>query len=257
MDASNTEKGISELEGIDQDTYSLEQHIARPQITQISCLLGVLLVMVLLVSNFAAIKLVEINVFNFGSITFPMGLLFFPLTYILSDIFTEVYGYKTARFMIWVGFSANIFFCLACWLTMLFPAYPLWFYSYEFNTTISFMPRIFLFSAISYFFGEFINAITLSRLKVIFKGRKMGLRFVISTFLGVLADSIMVGVGIWYGKLPFQSLLQLIFWLTFFKVAYEFISLPITYRIVHKLKRIENLDVVDHNERYNIFSIKL
>ncbi|MCP3968197.1 MAG: queuosine precursor transporter [Lentisphaerae bacterium] len=257
MDATSRENDTIELEGVDSDTYSLDQHIAKPRITQISCVLCTILVLVLIISNFTAMKLVEVKIFHFGAITFPVGLLFFPMTYILGDIITEVYGYMTARFMIWVAFGANLIFCLACLFATVFPSYPMWFYSYEFNTTISFMPRIFLFSAISYFFGEFINAITLSRLKVIFEGRMMGMRFILSTFLGVFADSIMAGLGIWFGKLPYSSLIMLIFWLTLFKVTYEIVFLPITFKIVNTLKKVENIDVYSYNEKYHIFSLKL
>ena len=204
-----------------------------------------LFVTALIVSNIIAVKLVFIA----GQVL-PAAIILFPLSYIIGDILTEVYGYSTARRVIWLGFACNLVAVAAIWGGELLPAVdPDLGQAYD--LVLGYVPRIVGASFVAYLVGEFTNAFVLSRMKLLTKGRWLWSRTIGSTVLGQGVDSGVFITLAFLGTVPGGVLLQIILvqWLA--KVAYEAAATPLTYWAVTYLKRTEGLDAYDRGVSFN------
>ncbi len=188
----------------------------------------------LLVSNVIAGKLVSI----FG-LTLPSAVILFPITYILGDIFTEVYGFKRTRLIIWIGFGANILMS-AVFLAAIALPFPSFFKDQAaYATVLGMTPRVVLASLVAYWMGEFANSITLSLLKKATQGKFLWTRTVSSTVVGQAFDTaIFISIG-FAGIVPGPVLAQMIAAQYLFKVVYEVVLTPVTYLVVGAVKRRE------------------
>ena len=230
-------------------------------------IIAALAVTVLLVSNIIAIKPVTLFAlpFNFiGSELFVVSaaIVCFPIGYIISDILTEVYGFRVARGVIWLGFVCNLLMVLLFWVGGMIPGAVFWENQAEYETILGATGWIMLGSFVAYIVGEFCNAIVMVLLKNRTQGRYLWLRTISSTVVGQGIDSILFftiafGVsGLWIG--PDGS------WLPVFNAAicawiaksvYEIIATPITYAVVGWLKRTEQMDVYDAPRSLNPFGV--
>lgn len=209
-----------------------------------------LFVTTLLLSNTIASKLLSIGPFVFTS-----GILIFPISYIFGDILTEVYGYARSRKIIWTGFVALIFMSLIYWITGLLPPAPTWPHQEAYQAILGVVPRIVLASIIAYWAGEFSNSYTLAKLKVITKGKYLWIRTIGSTIVGEGVDTaLFVIIGFW-GTLPNAVLPLVILSGYLFKVLYEVIATPLTYKIVAFLKKKEGCDHFDYRTNFNPFRL--
>ncbi len=209
----------------------------------------------LITSNIIAVKLVAI----FGMIL-PAAVILFPVAYIFGDVLTEVYGYARARQTIWIGFLCNLIAVIAIWVGGQLPAAPFWsagpFESPEmaqvaYQAILGFTPRLLVASFIAYLVGEFLNSIALAKLKVRTNGRFLWLRTIGSTILGQGADSAVFISVAFFGILPAGALGGAILSQWLFKVIYEAAATPLTYLVVNRLKRAENLDPFDRETNFN------
>ncbi len=209
-----------------------------------------LFVTCLLVSNIIAGKLILV----FG-LVLPSAVILFPITYILGDIFTEVYGFRKTRIVIWTGFAANALMSIIFLAAIALP-FPAFFKDQEaYAKVLGFAPRIVAASLVAYWAGEFANSITLSALKKLTKGRLLWTRTVSSTVVGQGLDTaIFIGLG-FVGIVPAPVLFQMMIAQYAFKVAYEVILTPLTYLVVSRVKRREGLDAFDTGVAYNPFGI--
>ena len=215
-----------------------------------ACLMGVYITCLLL-SNLIAGKMMAI-----GSVTLPAAVILFPVTYILCDVFTEVYGFKNMRTVIWMGFGCSAFAVIIYMITIALPHPDFWGNQEAFATVLGTTPRVFAASLIGYLFGEFSNSMILSKLKVKTEGKSLWLRTIGSTIVGEAFDTVIfISISFW-GTMPVSTLLQMMLFQYLFKVCYEIIFTPVTYAVVRKLKRIEGIDVFDTGENYNPFSSK-
>lgn len=230
-------------------------------------IIAALAVTVLLVSNIIAIKPVTLFAlpFNFiGSDLFVVSaaIVCFPIGYIISDILTEVYGFRVARGVIWLGFVCNLLMVLLFWVGGMIPGAVFWENQVEYETILGATGWIMLGSFVAYIVGEFSNAVVMVLLKNRTRGRYLWLRTISSTVVGQGIDSILFftiafGVsGLWVG--PDGS------WLPVFNAAvcawiaksvYEIIATPITYIVVGWLKRTERMDVYDAPRSLNPFGV--
>jgi uncharacterized integral membrane protein (TIGR00697 family) len=210
-----------------------------------------LFVAALLISNIAAQKLIPI-----GPFIFTGGVLLFPITFIFGDILTEVWSYKKTRLIVWTGFAASFFMSAFMYLVVKLPAAPGWPFQHEFETTFSLVPRIVTASLLAYLCGEFLNSYVLSKFKLKYKEKKMGLRFVLSTLLGEAADTIIFATVALYGVIPNEILITTIWSGFLFKVIYEIIALPISMPLTKWMKKKSGYDLYDTNTNYNPFIIK-
>lgn len=230
-------------------------------------------VAVLLISNVTSTKIVVI-----GSLTFDGGTILFPLAYIFGDVLTEVYGYKRARRVIWIGFfwiaAAALIFAIvnalppeAGW-NQLPEGVQNWTRQDSFNAILGQTPRIVIASLIAYFAGEFVNSFILAKLKIATNGRYLWMRTIGSTLVGQLVDTavfvviaFLVAVPALAIFAPETALPSEVVWAIFvsnyvFKVAIEVLFTPITYQVVGMLKRAENEDYYDRDTNFNPFAVR-
>jgi uncharacterized integral membrane protein (TIGR00697 family) len=205
----------------------------------------------LITSNIVAVKLVAL-----GPLVVPAGTVtVFPLSYIFGDVLTEVYGYQRSRLIIWLGFACNLLAVAAIIATQVLPPAPFWDGQAAYERILGYTPRLLLGSFLAYLVGEFANAAVLSRLKLLTRGRWLWSRTVSSTLVGQAFDSLVFVTIAFVGTIPASSLLQTIVttWLT--KSAYEVIATPLTYLVVHALKRAEGIDVFDEGVSLSPFRL--
>ena len=221
-----------------------------------------LFVTVLLVSNIIAVKLIHVGTLPFqflGSdlLFLPAGIVIFPVSYIIGDVLTEVYGFKLARGVIWLGFVCNALGALFIWLGGLIPAEIFWADQEAYEAILGQARWVLLGSFAAYLVGEFSNSMVLARLKHATEGRYLWLRTVSSTVVGQGFDSfvfifIAFGIG---GDLPTDQLFRIVLIQWVAKIAYEALATPLTYAVVTYLKRKEQLDVYDPPGSLNPLSV--
>ena len=206
----------------------------------------------LLISNLAATKLVA-----FGPIITDGGAVLFPMVYIFGDILTEVYGYKYARRAIWTGFGVMLLAVLAFTIVRYLPGAPEYTAQSSYEAVLGFFPRIVLASLAAYLVGEFLNSYVLAKLKIRTGGEKLWLRLIGSTFVGEFFDTVVFSVIAFSGLLGLHDMIKfiLIGWL--FKTAVEVVLLPVTYRVIAHMKRVEHSDYYDKKTDFSPLHISL
>ena len=183
----------------------------------------------------------------------------FPISYIINDCLTEVYGFRKARLVIWIGFILSAFIALAAQIVTMLPA-PLYDESVpvadSFNTLFGLVPRTTFASLVAFICGSQINAWIMSKMKVAMEGRSFWSRAIVSSLGGELADSVIFYPIAFAGTLPFVGILGIIFTQVLVKTLYEVIILPLTTALVKRLKAHEGIDTYDYNISYNPFKIR-
>jgi queuosine precursor transporter len=204
----------------------------------------------LLVSNVIAVKTIEI-----GGVVLQAADLIFPITYIIGDVLTEVYGYKRARKAIWIGFSCSLFAVMAITLGQYLPAHGEWHDQAAYDAILGSQWRIVAASFTAYLFGEFMNSYVLAKMKIWTRGRHLWSRTIGSTVVGQAFDTSIFCLLAFYGVLPNEVLFSLIGFQWLFKVLYETAATPLTYVVVNALKRHEGIDVYDRDTKFNPFAV--
>jgi queuosine precursor transporter len=199
----------------------------------------------LIAANIISVKLIAI-----GDWFVPAGVVIFPLSYILGDVLTEVYGYRSARRVIWLGFLANLVVVAAIWVAGIWPAAPFWQNQPAWDTILGFTPRLLVASFVAYLVGEFANSFVLARMKIATDGRWLWSRTIGSTIIGQGLDSL-VFITLAFAGLPNFDLGTAIITQWIIKVAYEIIATPLTYLVVGFLKRTEGIDTYDRDTQFN------
>jgi uncharacterized integral membrane protein (TIGR00697 family) len=205
-------------------------------------------VVVLLVSNLVAAKITKI-----GPLTFSGAQMLFPITYIFGDIFTEVYGYAASRRAIWIGFLASALLALLGLFAVSLPPAPTFHDQAAYATIFGVVPRVIASSLIAYWAGEFANSFTMAKMKLLTNGKHLWTRTIGSTIVGQGVDTVLVMTLLFAGTLPASTILNLIVSGYLFKVVYEILATPLTYRIVNALKRSEGVDAFDRHTSFNPF----
>ena len=217
-------------------------------VSKLFLIITVVYVTCLLLSNLVAGKMWAVT----SNITLPAAVILFPITYIFGDIFTEVYGFKNARIIIWLGFGCSFFAVGVYMITIGLPHPDFWTNQEAYATVLGTTPRVAAASFIGYLFGEFSNSMVLSKLKVMTGGKKLWVRTILSTLVGEGFDSVIFVTVSFWGTMENATLLQMIFFQYLFKVCYEIIFTPATYAIVNWIKRKEEMDTFDYNVKYRI-----
>jgi len=213
--------------------------------------IAIAFVVILIISNTVAVKLISL-----GPIIFTGAFLLFPISYIFGDILTEVYGYKAARKIIWIGFFSQILMVFCYWLVQVMPSASVWPNQSAYEAILGVVPRIVGASMVAYFCGEFVNSFILSKMKIFTEGKYLWTRTIGSTVVGQLIDSVLFTLIAFLGTVPGAVLVVMILVQYFGKVLYEVILTPLTYFIVRRLKQAEGVDVYDHGVNYNPFDLK-
>jgi uncharacterized integral membrane protein (TIGR00697 family) len=208
----------------------------------------------LLLTTFTTLKTFEL--FDFVFFAAVIG---YPFTYIFSDIFTEVYGYRVSRKIIWTGFLCIAVASIFAYIYTLIP--PSQYFTEAENSAFNLIFRaapILTFAMIAGFWaGENVNSIILAKMKLWTRGEKQGMRYILSTFLGQIADNttsvaiIVLVANLFTYQEAFQGMVTSIIFCT----AWEIIILPITYKAIKMIKHAEGLDTYDKGTNFNPFSL--
>ncbi|MDR1447628.1 MAG: queuosine precursor transporter [Candidatus Ancillula sp.] len=199
----------------------------------------------LLLSNILAVKPIQIGdlgaTVNLGNLQlWPLildgGAILFPLTYILGDVISEIYGFKSARKVILTGFFIEVVAVFAIFIVRLLPSASGWGNDDAFLTILGFVPRIVLASLSGYLVGELLNSFVLVKIKSRTKNSKLWIRLIGSTLVGEAADTLTFCTIAFLGVITLPQFLNYTLIGYIFKCLLEIILLPITYRIVAYLK---------------------
>lgn len=224
---------------------SLRQPRGYKYLVQISGVFGA----VLIISNVLSSKIVSV----FG-VVFPGGAILFPIAYIIGDVLTEVYGYSSARQVIWAGFFGSFLWAISYWCVASLPAAPFWQNQESFETILGIGPRLAFAGMIAYLVGEFVNSYVLAKMKVYWAGRYLPARLVLSTMMGQALDTTIVLCLAFGGIFEPAQLFQMAISLWSIKVVWEIVALPFTIPIIRWIKRNEEMDFYDTNTDFNPFT---
>ncbi len=217
-------------------------------------------VAILLLSNvIGAGKVAQIVLPGIGPWPFGAGILFFPISYVIGDVLTEVYGYARARRVIWAGTAAVVFMAFMSWVVVALPPAPSWGNQAAYATIFGQVPRIVLASVCAFWAGEFVNSYVMARMKVRTAGRHLWMRTIGSTVLGEGVDSLIFYPLAFLGAEGFTPRLVVTVMLTQWalKVTWEVLLTPVTYVVVGALKRAEGVDVFDHGTDFTPFATRV
>jgi len=217
-------------------------------------------VTVLLLSNvLGAGKVAQVNLPGIGDWPFGAGLLFFPLSYVIGDVLTEVYGYARARRVIWSGFAALLFMAVMAWVVVALPPAPGWTNQPAYEAVFGQVPRIVFASMIAFWAGEFVNSYVLARMKIWTEGRHLWTRTIGSTVAGQGVDSLIFYPLAFWGAAGWTSelVVTVLFTQWALKVAWEVLLTPVTYAAVGWLKAREGVDVYDRATDFTPFKARL
>jgi queuosine precursor transporter len=206
----------------------------------------VIFITCLITANITAVKLV--NIFGF---VLPAAIVIFPMSYIFGDVLTEVYGYRQARRVIWLGFFCNLIAVVAIWLGQVLPPASFWEGQAAYERILGYTPRLLMASFLAYLVGEFANSFVLAKMKIATKGRWLWTRTVSSTLVGQGLDSLVFMTLAFVGTIPITGLASAIVTQWLAKSAYEAAATPLTYAAVNFLKRREGIDVYDYDTPFN------
>ena len=230
--------------------------MSKPRFSTRFLVMATSLIVCLITSNFFVPRLWQV-----GGLPLQLSgaVLLFPVSYILNDCITEVYGYRKARLVIWLAFILSAFVALFAQLVCWLPA-PLQESSRgvadSFNSLFAMVPKTTAASLVAFFVGSTVNAWIMSRMKVVSEGRRFGLRAILSSLGGEIADSAIFFPVVFWGILTLPEALKLAGMQVFAKVLYEIVALPLTTWFVRRVKQAEGIDTYDRKISYNPFKIK-
>lgn len=203
----------------------------------------------LIISNIIVVKPI-----SFGGL--PAAIVIFPISYIIGDILTEVYGYRLARRVIWLGFLCNLIAVIAIWIGQILPPASVWGGQEAYESILGYTPRILFASLLAYLVGEFSNSFVLAKMKIKTKGRWLWTRTIGSTIVAQALDAAVFIPLVYIGRfeLSFVVMASFTHWLA--KVGYETVATPFTYTVVNYLKKKEATDTYDYETNFNPFSVR-
>ena len=224
----------------------------EPRFSLTFLLLSSLFCICLIVSNLIEIKTIDVGSF----FTITAGVIVFPISYILNDCIVEVYGFRKARLMIWMGFAANLLVSFFLQVAILLPGGDAWELQGAMESIYGSVPRIMFASFTAFLCGSFVNAYVMSKMKLSSGTKNFSLRAIVSTLWGEGVDSLIFFPIAFAGVFPWSVIISLIVTQALIKTAYEIIILPITIRVVKRLKRIEGgEEIIDKDISYKWWKI--
>lgn len=225
----------------------IASHNTLPHSTKVLWFLVMAYTVTILLANWFDIRMVQL-----GPFITDAGTLIFPLSFILADTITEVYGYKETRRAIWCGFLFNLLFLGFGALVTHLPSPDVAPYNREFDSLMSIEWRIIVASIISYFCAEPMNAYVMAKLKLRWQGRHMAARFVSSTVLASIMDTTLFTTIAFYGMMPNHVLFTVAATMWLIKVAVEIVGLPFSVRLARYLKSVEGRDIFDRHTQFGL-----
>ncbi len=202
----------------------------------------------LITANVTAVKVISL-----GPVILPAAIFIFPLSYIFGDVLTEVYGYRQARKVIWLGFICNLIFVIFAWVGQVLPPAPFWEGQEAYESILGYTPRLLAASFGGYLIGEFANSFVLAKMKIFTRGRWLWSRTISSTIVGQGLDTSIFITLAFIGTPSFAPIMILYHWLA--KTIIEAMATPFTYTVVNFLKKKEAIDTYDYETNFNPFLI--
>lgn len=190
-----------------------------------------------------------------GAINITGGMLTFPICYIIVKIVCEVWGYRKAILLVWMGFLLNFLFIAAAALVDFLPGAEYWTNDAGFHAIFGLSARITIDSFLAFLCGSFINAFILSRLKVKHAGKKLPRRLILGAVAGEAVDSIIFFPIAFLGVLAAKEVFDQALFQFILKTAYEILFLPLTIFLIKTIKKVEGADITDTDISYGIFKI--
>jgi uncharacterized integral membrane protein (TIGR00697 family) len=217
-------------------------------------------VSILLLSNvLGAGKVAVVRLPVVGDWPFGAGILFFPLSYLLGDVLTEVYGYARARRCIWAGTAAMLFMAFMATVVVALPPARDWGGQAAYEEIFGQVPRIVFASIAAFWVGEFANSLVMAKMKILTMGKYLWTRTIGSTIVGEGVDSFIFYPAAFFGAIGWTNhlVVQVLLTQWFLKVSWEVLLTPVTYAIVGFLKRSEGVDVFDEHTDFTPFTAKV
>lgn len=236
----------------DQPTHLSASAIAGRPLRYYDFVMAAFVAVLLLSNIIGAAKLSQVEGYVFGA-----GILFFPISYVLGDVLTEVYGYARARRVIWAGFAGLLFMAFMSWAVVSMPPAPGWGGQAAYEEVFGQVPRIVFASITAFWAGEFINSYVLARMKLWTKGRMLWTRTIGSTVVGQGVDSLIFHPVAFYGIWSNDQLVTVMLTNWALKVAWEALLTPVTYVVVGTLKRREGMDLFDEDTDFTPFRTRV
>lgn len=218
-------------------------------------ILAVLAATVAVCTNMLVLKVTRVGPFTFGG-----AVVFFPITYILGDVLTEVYGFRRARRVIWLSFGAQLYAAAMAWAVLHMPPAPdkpSLDIQEHYEAVFSATPRIFAASLMAFLVGDFVNSIILARRKVIDHGRNFWKRAILSTVAGQAADSVLFYPLAFAGIWTWSRIGTIMVTHYTLKVGIEVLGVPFSSWFVTYLKRVEGVDHFDTQTTFNPFGLSV
>ncbi|MFH1639358.1 MAG: queuosine precursor transporter [Chloroflexota bacterium] len=205
------------------------------------------------VTCFITANIIGVKWVALGPVVLPAAVILFPLSYIIADVLTEVYGYRLMRRVIWLGFLCNLIFVVFAQAGQVLPPAPSWEWQGAYETILGYTPRLLVASFCGYLAGSFANSFIMAKMKVLTGGRWLWSRTIGSTIIGEGLDTAIFVVLGFVGEPFFVPVTILYHWLA--KVGIELLATPVVYLVVDRLKKKEMLDTYDRETDFNPFRI--
>ena len=209
----------------------------KERISFLQVCLTIVFVTAMLISNVITAKQVLLP----GGITMTGAVFIFPITYILSDVFSEVYGYKWSRVTCYFAFSMNLFMVIVFSLVIQTPAPSYWTNQEAFATVLGSTPRVMGASLLAYVIGDFVNDRVFRKMKEKHSDelKGFGWRAIISSFFGELCASLVFLPIAFLGQMPLKTLATMTVCQVLIKTSYEIVILPLTTLVAKKANKYE------------------
>ena len=187
------------------------------------------------VSNIMAVKIISI----FGLFYFDAGTITFPFAYMLGDVLTEIWGYKTAKKVIWATFLCNVLMVLCTQLGVYLPS-PNYLdaTAQAYNTMFTYVPRIVVASLVGFLLGELSNAWLMDRIKKMMNGKHLWVRTIGSSAIAYLFDSLPFVLIAFLGVVSTRDLCYMLAFQYVAKLLIEMLfGTPMAYAAIHHIEK--------------------
>lgn len=195
------------------------------------------------ITNAIAGKMVDIH-----GLIFTAGNLTFPICAILTDMLTEIYGFNRTRQAIWTTLVCTILFATITQLAITLPPASFWPNQDSFAAIFATAPRIAFAGCVAWLVGEFLNSYVMSKMKIFQNAKHISFRFIGSTVVAQLADTLVFALIAFFGTMPIGAFVNMVIIAWVFKVSYEIVVLPLSVPITNKMKRMEGIEHFDRQK---------
>jgi uncharacterized integral membrane protein (TIGR00697 family) len=215
--------------------------------------IAMLFVSLFIVVNIVTQKMIPIG----GGLMLTAGDFVYPLSYLLSVVLTEVYGYAMSRRVIWMSFICNLFVALVIIFSIYLPTTDLWQAQEAYAAILGRAPRLLVASLTAFLIGEFLGTYILAKAKIFTKGKYLWFRALGATLIGQGVDSVVFTSIAFFGIIIWKNIFILSVSAYFCKVIYQVLLTPGIYSFASFLKKHEHVDIFDRNTDFNPFNLGL